>query len=135
MSTFQQIKAVLDEAAISYVEEPDTLAVVSGSDAGFDVRVVAAGDEQVVGYGHLWHEHFDSAAEARQCFLFGLTDRCRLESVFYGRMECRATVQHLVEGEWVKCSRTGVLFVPFWRRRSVRLRFNEILAIPDRGGA
>lgn len=74
-----------------------------------------------------WHEIFEDEEEAIRCFLFGLSNECRLRVESAGDLPYKWTVEHEREGEWTADSTTGLLLFPFWRKRTVRYLQNDRL--------
>ena len=72
------------------------------------------------------HEVFDQEAEALACFAFGLSDRCRLATTYRGRFPVQWTVESREGDAWRPDSTTGLLFVPFWRRKRIEYRSNSV---------
>jgi hypothetical protein len=100
---------------------------VQPSDGGFSVAIHASDGKHTVAFEG-WHEHFDDEDTALECFAWGLSDECRLEVSYRGAFPTSWTVQSLQDGEWVSDSTTGLLFIPFWRRRTVRHLQNAVLS-------
>ena len=74
-----------------------------------------------------WHERFTVEEEALDCFSFGLSESCRLRVTYRGESPVSWAVQSLEHGTWVVDSTTALIFTPFWRRRTVVYRQNELL--------
>ena len=127
MSAIETIRAKLRKyPQLRYEQTPGSITVFPESPDGFPVSFHEDGTSFIVGLGG-WHEHFDSEAEALDCFAFGLSDRCRLRVTSGGGFEYRWTVQHLVDGDWRDESQTGLLLFPFWRRRTQRFHQNRVI--------
>ncbi|MFM7444200.1 MAG: hypothetical protein ACKO2N_09870 [Tabrizicola sp.] len=94
------------------------LSVTCANPEAFPVSIEPQGTAFQVVLGG-WHEHFQSLPEALDCFAIGLSETCRLKVVRRGTMECAWTVQSLTNGEWVDDSTTGLLLIPFWRRKTL----------------
>ncbi|MEQ8844343.1 MAG: hypothetical protein RIB58_05760 [Phycisphaerales bacterium] len=109
--------------------EPDGLSI-KASEGGFDIAIGRDGDEHVVTFGELWHEHVDDRDTALELVLIGLTPGYRLvESVRRGS-PIRAAVQ-VAEGErWRVLSQTGLLtsLWPWPRPRQV-IRQNTLAEV------
>lgn len=127
MSAIETIRAKLQKyPQLRYDHTPDSITVEPASPDGFFVTLQEGGGSYTVSFDG-WHEHFDSEAEALNCFAFGLSDECRLRVTSRGSSDYCWTVQHLVDGDWRDGSETGLIFFPFWRRRSVRFLQNRVL--------
>lgn len=105
---------------------PDSVTVFPVDDSGFVVAFLVADGEYIVSFSG-WHEHFSDAHEALNCFVFGLSEDCRLQIHKRGSVEHRWTVESRSNGAWVEDSTTGLLFFPFWRRLRVEHRQNRLL--------
>jgi hypothetical protein len=93
---------------------------------GFVVGLQVAAPEYVVSYDS-WHEHFTDIEEALNCFAFGLIGECRLAITYAGSTPTKWTLQIQHDGQWVNESTTGLLLVPFWRKRRVVFRQNACI--------
>jgi len=71
-----------------------------------------------------WHEEFESATEAMNCFLFGLSEKCRLKVVKRG-VDHKWVVQEQKDGQWRDFSAVGLLLFPFWCRPRERYLQNH----------
>lgn len=108
----------------------NAIKVDAPSPEGFDLVFVENSGEWIVFYDG-WHEHFDNKEEALNCFAFGLSRNCRLEVTLRGSYPYRWRVQSRDGGAWQTDSTTTLLFFPFWRRRRVEYRQNDVLAAPS----
>lgn len=93
----------------------------------FDVSFYAFGSEFQVSFDG-WHEYFETEEEALNCFAFGLSKECRLKVTKRGAMECSWTVQARQDETWVDDTTTGLILIPFWRRKQIEYRHNLIEA-------
>lgn len=73
-----------------------------------------------------WQEHFDSLDQALECFAMALSPEARLQVWYRGRMAYRWQFQVQREREWVAVTETGLLFFPFWRRRTTGYLQNNL---------
>lgn len=96
------------------------------ADDGFMVELRENGQAITV-FMEGWHEDFEHADEALECFALGLSDRVRLRVVSRGKLDCAWTLETLREGAWVPDSTTGLLLIPFWIRRSERYLQNHLI--------
>jgi hypothetical protein len=127
MSAIATIRAKLrNYPQLRYEQTPASITITPESPDGFPVSLHLEGRDFVVGFGG-WHEHFKDEGEALDCFAFGLSDQCRLRVTSRGGADYRWTVQHLVDGNWRDYSETGLLFFPFWWRRSERFHRNCVI--------
>jgi hypothetical protein len=129
MSAIETIRAKLQKYPhLRYEHTPGSIIVEPESPDGFFVSFQEDDGSFTVGYDG-WHEHFDSEAEALNCFAFGLSDECRLRVKSRGGSDYCWTVQHLVDGDWHDGSEVGLIFFAFWR--PCRERFLQNRAIRD----
>jgi hypothetical protein len=127
----ERIAETLERNGIAYTRESDgAIAVAPSSPNGFEVRAREGEGGGMIWLGG-WHEHFDDADLALKCFLWGLTDNCRLKVVFRGRYEYAWITQGKRADVWEDDQVVGLLLVPFWRRKSVKY-FQNAYALPDR---
>jgi len=66
------------------VVSDDSVTINPSNENGFPVCFQLNGDEFQVGFDG-WHEHFDDAEEALNCFVFGLSTACRLKVTLSGK--------------------------------------------------
>lgn len=72
-----------------------------------------------------WHEEFTDLEDALATFAFGMSEDCRLKVVMRGSTACSWTVEGLEDGDWEGDSTTGLVLVPFWRKRHTVYRRNH----------
>lgn len=104
--------------------EPQKILVQAGSADGFDVSLEQHGNAWLVAFDG-WHEHFDSADDALRCFAFGLKGPCVLRVTYRGESAVEWCVinESAPEADSVT---TSLLFSPFWRRKTVKLKRNRL---------
>lgn len=130
----ERIAEELDRSRIAYARQSDdTIAVPPSSPTGFEVRACSGDKGGIVWLGS-WHEHFDSDDLALKCFLWGLTDKCRLKVVFRGQMDCAWITQGRRGDAWEDDQVVGLLLVPFWRKKSARYFQNHYTLSDQAGG-
>jgi hypothetical protein len=103
---------------LSFSATQTSLSVDAPSADGFSVSFYASSQDYVVHFDG-WHEHFDEAAKALECFAFAYSGECRLAVTYRGRMPVRWTLESLEGGRWRVDSEVGHFFVPFWIRPHV----------------
>jgi len=91
----------------------------------FVVRIWWDGDEFQTGFDG-WHEHFDDLDDALDHFVLGLSGICRLKVITRGQTECSWTAQIRQGDGWVDVSKTGLIFIPFWRQARIDYRHNIV---------
>ena len=111
---------------VAYNATVDSISVQPQDDDGFSVSLHVRRSEFTVSFDG-WHETFQSADEALNCFVFGLSDACRLELELRGRTATKWAVQSQQHGAWVTDSEVGLLLVPFWRRKRIVHRQNRLV--------
>ncbi len=120
----ERIAKVLERNCIAYTRESDgVIAVAPSSATGFEVRACEGDGGGVIWLGG-WHEHFDNEDLALKCFLWGLTEKCRLKVVFRGRNDYAWITRGKRGDAWEDDQVVGLLLVPFWRRKWVRFLQN-----------
>jgi hypothetical protein len=123
-----KIRAKFEQRLDVKVEATDTAVTVSRRDAvGFPVTLECVDDGYLVFFDG-WHERFDQEKDALSCFAFGLSDQCRLVTTYRGDLPVKWTVECREHDAWRADSTTGLLLVPFWRRRRIELRTNGLEA-------
>jgi hypothetical protein len=98
---------------------------------GFEVTLIVNSIDNYTVHFEGWHEDFNDAKEALNCFAFGLSTNCRLREYRRGNFAYKWTVEHREENEWLEEGTVGLLLVPFWRRRTSRLLQNNLIRIGD----
>jgi len=127
VTTIEKIKERLSSyPAPKYIISGSTITIEAPSPDGFSVSLIEGTTEWIVHFDG-WHEHFDTEDEALNCFMFGLSNECRLQITLRGTFPYRWTVQKGIENEWDPDSTTGLIFFPFWRRKRVEYRQNDVL--------
>lgn len=111
---------------VRYAENSNSIEVHPADESGFTVGLYQGAGEIVVRFEG-WHEHFKAESEALNCFAFGLSERCRLRVVYRGRTPVKWAVESWIDGTWMPDTETGLIFVPFWRSKSVRYLQNRWL--------
>lgn len=127
-SSIADFKARLaDHPDVRVEEATGRLEIMPSDENGFGIILVDDGDGWTVTFGGGWHEHFKSPEEAIDCAGFGLSDRCRLRVDARGGFAHRWTVEHFDGRTWSDESTTGLMFFPFWRRKSVCYLQNTVI--------
>jgi len=90
---------------------------------GFAVSFHASSNEFVVHFDG-WHEHFESAQPALDCFAFAFSGKARLAITYRGRTPVKWVLEHLDEDGWHADSEVWHFFVPFWFRPTIVYRQN-----------
>ena len=111
---------------IRYSETSRSIEVQPKDESGFAVGLHINANGFTVHFDG-WHEEFTSEDEAASCFVFGLSDVCRLAVTYRGSIPTRWVVEARQGDAWMPDSETGVLLFPFWRRKRVVYRRNHVL--------
>lgn len=125
MSAIQELKEKLDKyPQLKYDLEGSSISVLPEN--GFTVWLSENEQSYTVGYDG-WHEEFSSKEEALNCFAFGLSADCRLKVSKFGNTAYKWIVQYHQDEEWHNDSTAGLIFVPFWRKRTVVYLHNAVI--------
>ncbi len=140
MTAIEKIESKLKKYPIArYSVDGDTITVEAIDSNGFSVWLTEKKPGYTVGYDG-WHDEFDDEDEALSAFAFGLSEDCRLKVVRRGDVECSWIVEGRDEsGQWIGDSTTGLLFAPFWRKKTTTYRQNRLITnseqdAPSNGG-
>lgn len=104
----------------------DSIVFLPNTEDGFEVRLVAQPNRYFVSFDG-WHDEFEDENEAIKCFGFGLSEKCRLKVIQRGRMRYRWLLEFKIENEWRPETETGLIFFPFWLRKTERYLQNHII--------
>jgi hypothetical protein len=104
-----------------------SIEVLPPSTDGFAVSLSIGGDGRMVVQFAGWHEDFEEEDDALNCFAFGLSDACRLKVESRGSVDYRWTLESRHGDQWREDSATGLLAMPFWRRKRVRYLQNSLI--------
>ncbi len=127
MSAIEIIKEKLKKyPQLNYQIEGNKITIEPVSSSGFTVWLIENNPGFTVGFDG-WHEEFDNEDEAVDCFGFGLSDECRLKVVKRGNKPYSWTVQSWSGIDWDNDSTTGLIFIPFWRKKKVEYLSNKII--------
>lgn len=104
------------------------IVILPKDENGFEIALTNEGIQYTVTFDGGWHEHFEEPEEALECVGFGLSDRCRLKVEMRGNSPQKWIVEYFQDGVWHEDSTTGLFFFPFWRRKTVIYRKNNLIA-------
>ena len=128
MNPIDEIKTRLrDYPHVKYESTNSSITVFPSSDIGFTVGLDAGHGRYTVSLNG-WHEDFNDASEALDCFAFGLSNECRLKEHRRGDFAYRWTVESKQNGQWVADSETGLFLFPFWKRGGVVYLQNDLIS-------
>jgi hypothetical protein len=111
---------------VIYSISDNTVSIDPPSESGFTVWLSEEGNLYTVGFDG-WHEEFEDEKEALNVFSWGLSNSCRLKVTQWGNKPCNWTAEGKRDSEWFSYSTTGLLFVPFWKKKSVEYKQNNLI--------
>jgi len=127
MSAIEKIKDKLRKyPQLNCQIEGNKISVEPSSTTGFTVWLIDNDPGYTVGFDG-WHEEFENQDEALNCFAFGLSDKCRLKVAKRGNKPYSWTVESKIGKEWNEDSKTGLIFVPFWKTKTIEYLSNPII--------
>jgi hypothetical protein len=128
MNPIEEIKTRLRKYPdAKYESTASSITVLPSSDGGFTVTLDIGPGGYTVSFNG-WHEDFEDAAAALDCFAFGLSDQCRLKEYRRGNSAYRWVVESKQNGQWVADSETGLFIFPLWKRGGVVYLQNNLIA-------
>lgn len=131
MNTIDKIKAKLEKyPQLTYTVENNCITIDPPTDSGFSIWLMIKNSGFTVGFDG-WHEEFEDEGEALNTLAFGLSEHCRLKIIKRGNTDCSWAVESKNGDEWTADSTTGLIFVPFWRKKTVEYRQNKVLVDLD----
>jgi len=122
---------------IKFEESDNSITILPVSDDGFEVALYVDDSHSREPYQvcfNGWHEYFSDPTEALECFVFGLSDECRLRQHSRNGKAYRWTVEFRRDGHWHEESTTSHLWVPFWKSSSVEYFQNRLITRTDENG-
>lgn len=126
----EKLKQRLKQRNLLYIEETDSISIKAMKD-GFDVTLYfskESNEPYIVFYGDMYHEHFTNEEDAIECFMFGLSDKCRLRVEFWGEKAYQWIMEYRgQDGEWRVDSGTGSLLKPFWKKKKIMYLQNSFI--------
>lgn len=103
---------------LAYSQRPGCVRIEPPAPNGFAVELRNAGAEWTVFLGNAgFHEAFTSTEEALNFIAWCYSGAARVREVWRGGSPQKATLEALENGQWRSVSKTGFIFVPFWRER------------------
>lgn len=91
----------------------------------FKISLYTGEDEYIVSFDG-WHEHFESAVDALNCFAFGFCEECRLVVYARGGFRYKWVMEYYEDGRWREDSRTGLLIFPFFLPKRIQILQNHL---------
>ncbi len=127
MDIIKKIETELQKYPLAkYGVDGSTITVNPITETGFHIIFSSGKNEHTI-FFEGWHESFADEPEAIRCFLFGLSDKCRLKVISRGGMDYKWVVQNRSNDEWIDISETCLLLFPFWRSRKERYLQNPMI--------
>ena len=124
MSIKEEIKKKLEKhPEIKYEEGENSIYIFPLNEEGFIISLEENPSSYTVAFDG-WHESFKSDEEALNYVGFGLSDSCRLKTIYRGKAPQKWAVEFNENGEWIMDSETGLLFFPFWRKPTIVYKQN-----------
>ena len=111
---------------LSYSVTDNTIRIDPPSVDGFSVWLTEGATAWTVGFDG-WHGDFDREEDALDCFAMGLSDACRLEITLRGDVPYKWTLRCKTEDGWEYHSTIGTFLFPFWRRKRIEYRHNDVM--------
>ena len=130
MDPFDEIEKRLQKYPNTKFESRDGhLTVFPVDDDGFPVTLEfdAKIREYVVTFGEFSHLHFSDSSEALEWFAFGLSDACRIETIYRDRTPVRSNIQSREGDYWRTVNETAILIPLFWKKRSRKMQQNNLI--------
>ena len=112
---------------IIYSVTDNSVTVTPHDNNGFPVTLTCCGDNYFVVAYDFWHEEFNNEKEALNCFLFGLSDECKLKVSKSGQRLFKSTVEFCDNGVWTASSTTGRINFTFWKKTTVDYLQNHFI--------
>jgi len=131
MSLINEIKYKLQKyPSLSYSESENSITIhTPNRETGFDISLyIDIGEYKAytVAFGN-WHGPFDTEEEAGEFVAFGLSNECRVREIFRGKSPCKWVIESLQNGNWIMKQETGLLFFPFWKKKTEKIYQNSII--------
>jgi hypothetical protein len=127
------IQKVLDKLKkypdAKYTNTNDLITVDPKDNKGFSVTL-GVGPREFIVSADGWHEHFDKDEEekALNCFVFLLSNMCRLKIEYKGEKPKTYTLESFENGQWIGDSTTGLFNLKFWKPTRVEYLQNGLIA-------
>jgi len=131
MSLVNEIKDKFKKyPSLRYSESENSITIhTPNKETGFDITLYVDTNEYTtytVAFGN-WHGPFDTEEEVGKFVAFGLSSECRMRELYRGSSPYKWVIESLQDGEWVMVQETGLLFFPFWKKKSEKIYQNSII--------
>jgi len=130
MSIIDLAEAILKQYPnLTYSVEGGTITVAPPTNDGFSVSLsVDEPEGEFVVSFEVWALGMENECAAINCFVWGLTDRCRLKIEKRGDKASVWEAEFKHGNDWIGVGRRiYMIFVPFWRKKSVEYRQNSLI--------
>jgi len=126
-SLISNIEAALQKYPhITYLAGLYQLEVPAQTRNGFRVWIRQRAGRYTLGF-EKWHQEFTQPAPAFDFFMFGLSRVCRVRVLSCGGVDYKWQVERLLDLRWVAVGESGLVFYPFWWKRTERFLQNDIV--------
>lgn len=105
----------------------DFICVLPGTPDGFQVKIEQIWENHFTVSFDGWHEEFFNHEKAVECFLLGLSNRCRLKTQEKGGARFQWTLEYLDGEEWREKSSTRRYIHQFWKPAVTTYLQNDLL--------
>lgn len=122
------VRRLSSRGDVHFEATKNAVTIYPNDDDGFIIWIRDMGDEVTVNFDG-WREHFTDLEKALECVGFGLSTECRLKVFSRADSEYRWEVEYRDGDDWKSDSSTTlVMFLPFWKRKTVRYLQNSIIS-------
>jgi hypothetical protein len=111
---------------VAYLAGLYQLEVPAQTRNGFRVWIRQRAGRYTLGF-EKWHQEFTQPAPAFDFFMFGLSRVCRIRVLSCGGVDYKWQVERQHDLRWVPVSESGLVFYPFWWKRTERFLQNDIV--------
>jgi len=116
---------------IAYEIAGHEIYIPSVSATGFDIAMREERNETIVMFGNGAHEHMHDVEDAVGLVGAGIIGDVRLRIHWAGKFEYRWTVEERDDANaWVDRKTTGLIFYPYWWRKTVAYAQNHVSLKP-----
>ncbi len=116
---------------VKFQKIPNGISVSALTPEGFDIWVSDDGTKVTVGYAG-WYQHFpDDRRQAYECFLWGLTDHCRLKVFSKGDRDYKWAAEFRRGQDWKGMGVVtdfGEILFHFWKTTHIRFLQNTTIS-------
>ena len=131
MSLINEIKNKLQKhPSLNYSESENSITIHTPNiESGFDISLYIDRGEYkayTVAFGN-WHGEFDTEEEAGEFVAFGLSSECRMRELARGSIPYKWIIESLQDGKWAMEQESGLLFFPFWKKKTETIYQNSII--------